>query len=881
MLPQPTPFMPIPRTIRPRPSMTSESGGEEILYPRNVHAVDVSKLPLPSEPLASHEESPLVSPSSELPPVEPELSLHTSPPSAFAPMRKAKKRSSDEFELDNAGTLVSKRPDSSGGPTDKSKDEQGSSRKHRSLGVGVPSSILSPREKGKDRRRDTIGLSGSVLKTSTVGRADKHTRQTSASSSSSSHADALVGGRRVHATDFSHLPPSPSTSSIQQFLQHTSPNITAPPLPPSSREASAHSAHVAHSLLRGTQEGWSGMGDEETAEALRKLDGLSGKGARARASVGSLSRSASLSRPGTPAKAGTGPQWEGIESSKSSRRGSTNTKENVSGRKEKDAKETPLIGLGFSDLLQEPELVGSAITSSDDQQPVSTAVITDKKKTGTPSARSSFTPKRGSASSTNYTSTPTTTSSRDSAQLSSNTSATSVSAPSGRYSSGKNRRNSAGSDISNAAYSSDATSLRDRTASLSAAGDIPEDQTVPPVPPLPKDLSSYKSPPQSSASLAFPSLGEDNNKGFSEESDLDRTVSLEVPNRRSSSSKHTSSLAQSYRQSQQYSSSSGNLLTFETAVPVARTPSKKWSFSNALNIKLSSSPSSSSLKESSGLKSSSFPLSPHSANFGQRKSISKDRVPSPSTASPKQSWSLIQADAMASAASLASLSSVGSGKAPRHPTKTPERLPSRAGTASSASNHTTSALSVPQQAPLSPTSDVRRQSQKRLTPSSIPFFRRSSSHSMHIPASTTLPVPGSPTQSSSQLRVKASSSPPKDYNYPSQSVPGSSQKKSSVLSLGIPSLLKGSSSRRSLHINKSDSKDSLNESKRAKDAEKSEREAAKETAKLQKEKQKKEDKDRSESRISVMMGRKRGKVRSMTYCGLFIPLIFVIDTVFD
>jgi dual specificity tyrosine-phosphorylation-regulated kinase 2/3/4 len=152
---------------------------------------------------------------------------------------------------------------------------------------------------------------------------------------------------------------------------------------------------------------------------------------------------------------------------------------------------------------------------------------------------------------------------------------------------------------------------------------------------------------------------------------------------------------------------------------------------------------------------------------------------------------------------------------------------------------------------------------------------------MHIPASTTLPVPGSPTQSSSQLRVKASSSPPKDYNYPSQSVPGSSQKKSSVLSLGIPSLLKGSSSRRSLHINKSDSKDSLNESKRAKDAEKSEREAAKETAKLQKEKQKKEDKDRSESRISVMMGRKRGKVRSMTYCGLFIPLIFVIDTVFD
>jgi dual specificity tyrosine-phosphorylation-regulated kinase 2/3/4 len=63
-----------------------------------------------------------------------------------------------------------------------------------------------------------------------------------------------------------------------------------------------------------------------------------------------------------------------------------------------------------------------------------------------------------------------------------------------------------------------------------------------------------------------------------------------------------------------------------------------------------------------------------------------------------------------------------------------------------------------------------------------------------------------------------------------------------------------------LHVGKSDSKDSLNESKRAKEVEKLEKEAAKETAKLQKEKQKKEDKDRSESRISVMMGRKRGKV---------------------
>jgi len=404
-------------------------------------------------------------------------------------MRKAKKRSSDEFEIDNAGTLVAKRSIPSGGSKDKGKDEKTSSRKHRSLVVGVPPTVVSPRDKGKERRRDTIGLSpGATPKASAAGRTDKHVRQISASSSSSSHADALSASRRVHTTDFSHLPPSPSSSSIQQFLQHatSAANSAVTALRPSSRDASSHSANVAHSLLRGTQEGWSGMDDEATAEALRKLDGLSGKGARTRASVGSLSRSTSLSRPGTPAKVGTGPQWEGIEGGKTSRRGSAHTKESVSGKKDKDTKEVPPIGLGFPNLLQEPELVGSAIASSDDQQPTPSAAMIEKiqKKTGTTSARSSFTPKRGSASSTNYTSTPTTISSRDSAQLSSATSVTSVSTPSGRYSTGKNRRNSASSDISNAAYSSDVTSLQDRTVSFSGAGDIPEDESVPPVPPL-------------------------------------------------------------------------------------------------------------------------------------------------------------------------------------------------------------------------------------------------------------------------------------------------------------------------------------------------------------------------------------------------------------
>lgn len=82
----------------------------------------------------------------------------------------------------------------------------------------------------------------------------------------------------------------------------------------------------------------------------------------------------------------------------------------------------------------------------------------------------------------------------------------------------------------------------------------------------------------------------------------------------------------------------------------------------------------------------------------------------------------------------------------------------------------------------------------------------------------------------------------------SLSTPSGAHKKSSIISLG--SLLKGSSSRRNLQSGKDDPK-SDRESRRARDAD---------GGKSEKEKSKKDDKDRSESRISVLMGRKRGKV---------------------
>lgn len=829
-----------------------ESGGEEILYPRHPNGA-VPDLPKHSRNFSQSDDN-----SAKGSPPDP-----TSPPSAFSPpVRKAKKRTSDEFEMDQSGLLVAKRSSSSSNSLSKERgrDEKPSARKHRSLGLGTPSST-GTREKGKERRRETIGLTiSSSLKPAAQVKAtpERHTRQTSASSSSSNHADNNHS-RRVHTTDFSHLPPSPSSSSIQQFLRHTSSAHTPPPASSSREHLQSHpSPNVAHSLLRGTQEGWSGLDDEATAEALRKLDGLSGKSARARASVGSFGRPGS-SRPGTPPSKG-GNQWEGVgvESGKVSRRASGNARDST-GSKDKDLAHRQLVGLGLSSgdgLLESADLVGSALGSSDEQQQSgSNAPEKTPKKSGTSSARSSFTPKRGSASSTTYTGTPTT-SSRDSASVS--TSATSVSAASGRHSIGKTglaRRNSAGSDISSV-HSNDATSLKDRVASLAVNGDVPDEALVPPVPPLPKDLSTYRSPPSSSTSLAFPPMAnaEDKGKRSSHESDPDRTISLEVPPF-TPPPKPSPPLpqAQSNRQSQQPLSGYASVGSgSESAPAVLKTPSKKWSFSNALNIKLSSSPSSGSQK-------SGFPLSPRSVTFGHqiRKTSSKDQALSPSGSH----WSPTNPDAMGSAASLASMSSVGSTRAPKSPSipsvttsRTPDAVPSRSGTSSSAStNHTTSAL-APQQGPLSPTSSVRRgQSSKRLTPSSIPFFRRSSSQSMQVPPSTTAVSPTLSTgnMSSTTPKFKASNSPQNSHNPPSSSVPGSAQKKSSVLSLGLPSLLKGSSSRRSLH---SDSKDAK-ERQRVHDAE---REKEKKT---EKERQKKEDKDRSESRISVLMGRKRGKAR--------------------
>lgn len=679
--------------------------------------------------------------------------------------------------MDQHGSLVSKTSDS---PATKA-------RKHLSLGARP---LTSPRDpKSKDRRRESAGLSMA---------GPRHNRHSSASSSSDNVS------KRVPPSDFSHLPPSPSASSLKHFLKQ-------------SKSPTNKDSHVAHSLLRGTQEGWGGLDDEATRESLRKLDGLSGKTARARASIGSFHRS---SRSSTPAKASSSTQdWEGVEPPSPIKRKSS--------LKDVRPKEDPPI-VPLEDIPAVPQ------------------DLAQEKTPKRSSARSSMNGKRTSASSTNYTSTPTT-SSRDSTSMSASTSMTTPS--SSRHSISKSKRNSAGSDLS---ASSDAASLKDRVASLAASGDGPEDHEVPPVPPLPKDLAHYKSPPPSAAAVSFPSLpGGDEHRSSHDSQRETMTVSdaASLQPRTSTSSVHV-------RHSQQ--------LTPDAAVgpPVHKTPSKKWSFTNAL--KLSSSPSSSSPRRE-------FSLSPRSVTFGQqlRKSTSKDQTRSPSGKWPTS-------DAMSSAASLTSMSSTGSSSrtpgSGNHVGSERANISSRGGSGSSASNHTTSVVSHSHN-PSSPTSSIRRSQSKRLTPSSIPFFRRSSSQSMQLSSnSATYSGPASPSNNSthqfpssidSRMKDKRGSSPDSSHVYStSTSVPGTASRKSSIISLGLPSLLK-SSSRRSLHAESKEAAKEITrqrESIALKEKEKTRNEKEKEKEKTRNDKLKKDDKDRSESRISVLMGRKRGKV---------------------
>ncbi|KAG8905866.1 hypothetical protein FRB99_008077 [Tulasnella sp. 403] len=766
-------------------------------------------------------------------------------------------------------------------------------RRHRSLGVGAGPQNASSKDRDRERERarekrrgesvvalglgnPTTATSGApVMATSrsagsvaTGNSRDRHNRHMSTSASASlaestnsnspSH-HGTAGSRRIHTvhTDTAHLPPSPS--SAYQHLLRPAPGPVTPPLP--NHHASPS---VGHALLRGNQEGWAGLDDSTTAEALRRLDGVASSKVRNRMSTRSGGSSAG-SRPPTPGqKQPSSSHWDGQEHPKKSR-ASVGSKEHLARASNSSLKLDSNEGASRSAATVSSNVseIGDLVLSGGDESswapaPVSAATVAQHAqahghtphrksvngKDGMPtpgSQRSSYgvVPKRGSASSASFTGTPTS-GSRDSTTLSSTTSNTSISL-SQRHSYGKMRRNSAGSDASSVHSGDAAIHQRDRAAALAGSYDIDDDalNRIPPVPPLPKDLSNYRSPLPSSTAMTFPSSASHAHTPSYHSEDADRTVvipSLDIPP--SPPKQHHP--------------------PHQSTTP-GKAPSKKWSFSG-LSLHL---PGSGSSKDSRHIGSASSPtggVSPRSSrsissaaqpqdkaehnHVNEYGSYAYHEVPSsqnsigpwsPAVASPE-----IPGSRDSYFPSPGPHMSANSSRSPERTSlqaRTPEMRSahSRTETASSASTHThsTAAPPPPSKTPLSP---KRSSTAKRLTPSAIPFFRRSSSQSMQASSSSQPKSSGesssSPTRRGGVSHHASNSSVSTSGSNPDATISPSATKKSSMLSL-----LKGSSSRRSVHVEK--------------------------PSEL-KPKEKKDDKDRSESRISVLMGRKRGKTLSAT-----------------
>lgn len=462
--------------------------------------------------------------------------------------------------------------------------------------------------------------------------------------------------------DFSHLPPSPSSASINQFLRGSASTHnfattglatggTPPGLSPSASYFGAPPVHRENrgslpvsEMHKANASAWSREVDADTAEALRKLDGLGstpGKGSRSKSKMSSGPGSAG--RPGTPPK---------TASSASERR--LTGKTSMSSVKVEGEKDSPLNN--WLDLGEDVPVP---------------AVSSPMRKPGGVTGEQYSQEKRESSSSTSVAGTP---NSRDSHSLP--TSSTTPSSTPGVKVAG--RRGSDGS-----------------VASQDAANEKSLVETsVPPVPPLPKGYMSMRS---GLSAASYQPI-------------QDAPTEVQSP------------------------SSPG--LTADRPKQM----NKKWSFSSALNLKL-------------GKESPSSATSPYA-----QEAIDDSR-------SPDAPWSEIQKSELPSPF---------------------DRRPS--GQMSSSDNRSTLSTTpvapggYPQQPQPPPLTKTASSGSKRLGPSSIPFFRRTSSSSSNQKPQ---PAPIPETPKTAGLQGQASSQT-------------GSTRKSGWGGMHLPSMLRGSASKRGL-----------------------------------------------------------------------------------
>nr|KIR45284.1 CMGC/DYRK/DYRK2 protein kinase [Cryptococcus bacillisporus CA1280] len=530
------------------------------------------------------------------------------------------------------------------------------------IGVGE---LSTPRWPGSDQlTKESRVTSVGLYSPSFTGECSKTPPNSSSSRHSTSH-DIL---KQFAVKDFSHLPPSPSSASINQFLRSSgsTQNISSG-TPPGSAPASG-----AYFSSKGVQREDSQKSqkhqqrttpkpkelDPNVDEALRKLDGLTSTPGKNKArGKSSGAPSAASSRPGTPVAVA-------IAESKSS-------------RSESKIPLKPSIG-SFKDTTGSP--LNNWIDLTDDIPAI-------------PIPRARIPPHPNRESSSSASATATTMSSADLAA--------------GNKPPPPPRRASGGSETS--------------AQGGMNADHQPEgmEKRVPPVPPLPQAYVNKKQhgmpPTVQSGGMQPPSYVS-----------MHELSPEPLP---SSPSKSTSPLT-----------------TATTApVPVPPKMHKKWSFSSALNLKSAASPVS-SVDEMALSQSPQTPWSEiHRGELFSPNVHVQGQEPR-GDSGPRQ------------------------GATPLAPPPPP----------SSSSSSKASSSNV----------------NKRLTPSSIPFFRRSSSSSFHK-ANQSVVVPETPKQVDKTATAAAAGTTAPTAT--AAAIPSSqSQSRKSVLGMHFPSMLRKSSSKRGL-----------------------------------------------------------------------------------
>ena len=572
-----------------------------------------------------------------------------------------------------------------------------------------------------------------------------------------SHHDIL---RHFAPKDFSHLPPSPSTASIDKFLRGSA-AVTTPPgptnttvqptsffqMPASSSKGSlqrSDSGKVKNIVSSAAKAGWEGRDvGPGTEEALRKLDGLSltpgKKTPKGKGSTGPATTTGNVaSRPGTPPPArGRTPVTEKKVLAKPS-----------SGSLKDLTSDSPLnawIELAADGIPDVPGIPSVTPAAKSRSVKTPTTLLSSD-----PTRRSPE--KRGSASSASVTGSTI----QDPASQVTTTNASTPTSASGRMDK-TGRRSSGGSDVS---------SHNDLAAS-DAGTEKKVEGIVPPVPPLPK---SYQSMRQSISTTAGPSA-------FAPQQD--RPPATTPPGQDIQSPDSTHSAVQSEGSSylgnqsidnQQQPSGLGLLSSGSIRRPRM---SKKWSFS-ALNFRHFKDSSPKDVVTSPGKESAT---SGTSARGGEAEKT------------PETPWQEVeQTDFFPDGAPFGQSSVDGRSKAGLSPgTWTfPTPLPKSAST------------------------------NKRLTPSSKPFFRRSSSSSIGTklsnppesgsflnnlaapqryvsgPAATSTSATAGPPRDQSQTFAyqdgRFVETTPPDQNDEQQRAPSTAQQKRSVLGMSIPSM---------------------------------------------------------------------------------------------